>query len=101
VVTDKYPVTALTGLRVEAEGAENLTLPLVEVGADAFRFEPLELSPDGLWLRWSGFGGVLEEAPNVLGPWAPTPGQADQTQGEVLTPLDPSAPAKFYRVRNE
>jgi hypothetical protein len=35
----------------------------------------------------------------VLGPWAPTPGQAEQTQGEVLTPLDPATRSKFFRVR--
>jgi hypothetical protein len=101
VEVDNYPVTALTGLRLEAIGAESLMVSGLGVGPEEYRLENPELTPDGVWLRWTGFGGLLEEAPTVLGPWAPTPGQADQTQGEVLTPYDPATRAKFFHVRGQ
>jgi hypothetical protein len=99
VETDDYPVTALTGLRLEANGAESVKLDALDTGAEEYRLDFPELTPDGVWLRWSGFGGVLEEATDLLGPWAPTPGQFEHTQGEVLTPHDAAARAKFFRVR--
>jgi hypothetical protein len=99
VETDNYPVRALTGLRLEAEGAESLTVAGLGVGPDEYRLDSPELTPEGVFLRWSGFGGLLEEAPTVLGPWEPTPGQFEQTQGEVLTPVDPAARLKIFRVR--
>jgi len=101
IETDDYPVTALTGLRVAATGAEALTLPLIEVGPEQYRLASPELTPDGVWLRWTGFGGVLEEATDLLGPWAPTAGQFEQSQGEVVTPHDPATRAKFFRVHGE
>ena len=101
VETDTYPVTALTGLRLEATGAESLMLSGFGTGPNVHELDFPELTPDGLFLRWSGFGGVLEEATDVLGPWATTPGQFEQTQGEVLTPHDPATRAKFFRVRGD
>jgi hypothetical protein len=101
VETDNYPVTALTGLRLEAVGAESLQLASVETGPDVYELDSPELTPDGLFLRWTGFGGLLEEAMDVTGPWSPTPGQFEQTQGEVLTPLDPAARLKIFRVRSQ
>jgi hypothetical protein len=99
VETDNYPVTALTGLRLEAIGAESLQLAGVETGPAVYRLDAPELTPDGLFLRWSGFGGLLEESTDLLGPWSPTPGQFEQTQGEVVTPHDPAARLKIFRVR--
>jgi len=99
VETDNYPVTALTGLRIEAVGAESLTLPVVDVGPNVHVLDAPELTEDAIFIRWSGFGGLLEESDTVTGPWAPS---ADQTEtpGEVVKPR-PTDPAKFFRVRGD
>ena len=99
VEVDNYPVTALTGLRLEAVGAESLTLPIVDVGSNVYVLDVPEVFEDDIFIRWSGFGGVLEESPDLNGPWAPT-SEPTETQGEVVKPRR-MMPAKFFRVREQ
>ncbi len=99
VEVENYPVTGLTGLRLEATNAESLMVSGFGTGPDEFVFGLPEISRNDLLIRWTGFGGVLEEATNITGPWTPTPGQFEQTQGEVRVPVNPAMPTKFFRVR--
>ena len=106
VEVDNYPVTALTGLRLEAIGAESLMLSGLETGPEVHALDFPELvkgdtaAEDGMFIRWHTFGGVLEEADDVTGPWAPTPGQYEQTKGEVFVPPS-TRPHRFFRIRSE
>ena len=99
VEVENYPVTALTGLRLEATGAESLMVSGFGTGPDEYVLAAPELEDGVLILNWSGFGGVLEESSSVTGPWSPTPGQFKQTPGEVRVPVNPPPSAKFFRVR--
>jgi hypothetical protein len=48
----------------------------------------------GLMIQWLGTG-VLQWAPSPMGPFADVP-----CQGNCLTNVDMSAPAKFFRIRH-
>lgn len=98
VEVENYPVTALTGLRLEATGAESLVLSEVEFGPETFRLAPPELTPDGVIIRWNGFGGDLEHADTVRGPWSLVPGQFNGTRGED-GPKGGGIPQMYYRVK--
>ena len=104
IETDVYPVRGLTGLRVEAVGGDALTLARLETGAPEFRMEIPELSEDltQLGIRWAGFGGLLEEADVITGPWSTVADQDLGTPGEYVRQIPTRrSPAKFFRVREQ
>ncbi|MBI1840147.1 MAG: HYR domain-containing protein [Verrucomicrobia bacterium] len=104
IETDAYPVTGLTGLRVEASGGDALVLARLEPGQPQFRLETPELSEDltQVGIRWSGFGGILEESDSITGPWNVVADQDTGTPGEYVRRLDRQPGlAKFFRVRGD
>ncbi len=104
VEVQNYPVTGLTGLRLEATGAESLMLSGLGTGPEVPVLDAPELvkgdaaDEEGIFIRWHTFGGILEQANEVTGPWITSPGQYEQTSGEVFQRI--LGPKRFFRIRS-
>jgi hypothetical protein len=89
------PIEA-TGMRIKVSSGQ-MALDEIEVNTPATRPQPaLRLARGGstVVITWS-YGGGLESAPSITGPWTCVP---DALPSGYTVPLD-SATARFYRAR--
>jgi hypothetical protein len=98
-VSPDLPLSAITGVQVQASGVDLLTLSSIGVPTPVWVFQPPLITPSQMTIQWSGpAGGTLESAPSVLGPWTPVPGQGSNS-AVLGSPLTNGVPMQFFRVR--
>ena len=99
-VSPDLPLTAITGMQVQASGVDALTISSIGPPALIWILQPPTITPSQMTIQWSGPpGGTLESAPSVLGPWKPVPGQGSNS-AVLGSPLTNGVPVQYFRVNS-